>query len=212
MTARPETITGEIELTGRYGVKLVDQERWTTVGRQNHETTGPIFTGYTKGQTITITMRGKRAVAVTTLTGGKKSAPSKPTTIKETVQRETKSAPKKSAPSKRTTTRASNGVCPVCGGNKHNNYGADEVTRRCLEQQFTNETGIVLHETSPRADALAFLDWKYAAPRVVFAKNATGKRILNGDTAPTDAPLETPAPSKPASKSRRAALRAKLAS
>lgn len=91
----------------------------------------------------------------------------------------------------RTTTRASNGTCPVCNGNKHNNYGADEITDRCLQQQYLNETGRRYSD-----DFLAYAQWRVAAPRKVFAKNATGVRIVNGDVAPASAPLATPTPTK----------------
>jgi hypothetical protein len=153
---------------------------------------GQPFT-YTAGAQVDVTVDDIGRVTGVARTKGQKSAARQEVTA--TAPQEAPSTPKTARP---VYSRGGKG-CPFCSGPTHGKDSCQKVTRDCLMRQFENETGQDL-----LVNPAAFAEWLNAAPRVVFAHNAEGKRLVGGSTAAPSAPLANNAAPKTARRSKAA--------
>jgi hypothetical protein len=192
------TLTGTVVRIARGGYGLLvnvdGTEQWANAPAKgkNNKKLPALFKDMQAGQTVTLTLDEFARVMPESVTASTEPAVKidEPTMAQTWAPSTVKSATSQRPAVKiEPVSRTCKNVCPFCAGGHPGNYSVKEVTRRCLMTQFERETGLDADDNER-----AYVDWKEAAPRQVFAKNATGSRFVGGPTGATAPAVKTTPP------------------
>jgi hypothetical protein len=193
------TLTGTVVRIARGGYGLLvnvdGADMWANAPAKgkNNKKLPALFKDMTPGQSVTLTLDNLARVMPESVTASATPAVKidEPTMAQtwapSTVKSATSQRPAVKTPE--SVSRTCKNVCPFCAGGHPGNYSVKEVTRRCLMTQFERETGLDADDNER-----AYVDWKEAAPRQVFAKNATGSRFVGGPSGATAPAVKTTPP------------------
>jgi hypothetical protein len=172
------TVNVTVGIAGGYGITGTDGVLYS-VGSRNREKRGKLFSPFSKGETIQITLDSKgKATAVRSLIG---AAPK--TVAPKTVSKAPAAPAVTTAPA--TTTRKNGTVnppCNLCDGPAHPHEKLAFLV--CLSRQYTRETGqLVRTDEGFGTEFVAFAQWLAVTPRTAHAANTAGQKSYGGSTA-----------------------------